>query len=233
MRVLVACEESQAVCKEFRKLGHEAFSCDTLHCSGGHPEWHIQHDVLEILDGGSFLTQSGNIEFIESWDLMIAHPPCTYLSHAGARWLYPKGQMNVERFNKGMEAKEFFMKLLNASIPKIIVENPLPSKVYGLPKHTQIIQPYEYGHEAQKKTLLWIKGLPELKPTLIVGKGEMVTYKSGKKKAKWFMDAAHAKTPEERAKLRSKTFIGIAKAMAEQWGTTLNLNSTNEVQDVQ
>jgi hypothetical protein len=203
MRILIACEESQAVCIEMRKLGHEAYSCDTQECSGGHPEWHIQDDVLKHLNDG--------------WDMMIAHPPCTYLSHAGARWLYPKGKLNKKRYEKGMDAKKFFMELLNANILKIVIENPLPSKIYGLPKHTQIIQPYEYGHEAQKKTLLWIKGLPKLCPTSIVGRGEMVTYKSGKKKAKWFMDAAKAKTPEERAKLRSKTFPGIAKAMAEQW----------------
>jgi hypothetical protein len=204
MRILIACEESQAVTKEFRKLGHEAFSCDLLPCSGGHPEWHYQQDVFEVIDKG--------------WDMMIAHPPCTYLSHAGARWLYPKGILNNDRLNKGLEAKDFFIKLLNAPIDKIVIENPVPSKIYNLPEHTQIIQPWMFGDEAQKKTLLWIKGLSNLISTKIVGKGEMVVYKSGKSKAKWFMDAAKAKTPAERRTLRSKTFKGIAEAMAAQWG---------------
>jgi len=204
MKILIACEESQAICKAFRAKGHEAYSCDIEPCSGGHPEWHFQEDIF------------GPLKL--NWDMMIAHPPCTYLSHAGARWLYPKGVLNKERYKKGIEAKSFFMELLNADIPKIVIENPYPSKIYKLPQHTQIIQPYEYGHEAQKKTLLWIKGLPQLTSTLIVNRGEMVVYKSGKKKAKWFMDAAKAKTPQERARLRSKTFSGIAKAMAEQWG---------------
>lgn len=204
MKILVACEESQTITKELRKRGHEAFSCDIEPCSGGHPEWHIKGDVLEQLNKG--------------WDMMIAHPPCTYLSHAGARWLYPKGVLNQDRFAKGMEAKVFFIKLLNAPIPKIAIENPTPSKIYGLPAHSQVVQPYLFGDEAQKRTLLWLKGLPELTPTDIVGKGEMVTYKSGKRKAKWFMDAAAAKTPKERARLRSVTFKGIADAMATQWG---------------
>lgn len=204
MKILVACEESQTVTKELRALGHEAFSCDLEPCSGGHPEWHLQCDALKEAYSGKY-------------EMMIAHPPCTYLSHAGARWLYPKGVLNKDRLAKGMEAKELFVKLLEAPIEKIAIENPTPSKVYGLPPHSQVVQPYEFGDEAQKKTLLWTKGLPYLVPTDIVGKGDMVTYKSGKTKAKWFMDAAKAKTPKERAKLRSKTFPGIAKAMALQW----------------
>lgn len=206
MKILVACEESQTITKHLRNLGHESFSCDLIDCSGGHPEWHIKDDAIKIAYNGT-------------WDMMIAHPPCTFLSHAGARWLYPKGVLNVERYNKGLEAKKFFIKLLNAPIDKIAIENPVPSKIYDLPVHTQIIQPYQFGDEAQKKTLLWLKNLPELIPTEIVGKGEMVTYASGKRKAKWFMDAAHAKTVEERARLRSVTFDGIAKAMSEQWTT--------------
>jgi hypothetical protein len=204
LKILVACEESQTVTKELRALGHEAFSCDLEPCSGGHPEWHLQCDALKEAYSGKY-------------EMMIAHPPCTYLSHAGARWLYPKGVLNKDRLAKGMEAKELFVKLLEAPIEKIAIENPTPSKVYGLPPHSQVVQPYEFGDEAQKKTLLWTKGLPYLVPTDIVGKGDMVTYKSGKTKAKWFMDAAKAKTPKERAKLRSKTFPGIAKAMALQW----------------
>ena len=194
MKVLVACEESQEVCKAFRKLGHEAFSCDILPCSGGHPEWHIQGDVLDQLDKG--------------WDLMIAHPPCTYLSHAGCRWLYPKGNMNIERFNKGLEAREFFMKLLSADIPKVVVENPFPSPVYKMPDSSQTIQPFQFGHGLSKKTLLWIKGLPELKPTKIV-------------ECEYYFDRngiRHSKLNGWSAKRKSKTFRGIAKAMAEQWG---------------
>lgn len=204
MKILVACEESQTITKELRKRGHEAFSCDIEPCSGGHPEWHIKGDVLEQLGKG--------------WDMMIAHPPCTFLSHAGARWLYPKGVLNQDRFAKGMEAKDFFIKLLNAPIPKIAIENPTPSKIYGLPGHSQVVQPYLFGDEAQKRTLLWLKGLPRLTPTNIVGKGEMVTYKSGKRKAKWFMDAKDVKGgAKEVARQRSITFKGIAEAMATQW----------------
>jgi len=194
MKILIACEESQAVCKAFRELGHEAYSCDLYECSGGHPEWHINDDVLNHLD--------------EGWDLMIAHPTCTYLSNAGARFLYPKGVLNEERLEKGMKAKEFFMKLYNANIPKMCVENPLPSKIFGLPKHTQVIQPFEHGHPFKKRTQLWLKGLPELKPTNIVD-----TAQSTKIAGNWFN-----KGGKDRQKNRSKTFPGIAKAMAEQWG---------------
>jgi hypothetical protein len=204
MKVLVACEESQTVMKAFRALGHEAYSCDILDCSGGFPEYHIKDDVTKIIN--------------QDWDLIIAHPPCTYISHAGARWLYPKGVLNQERFEKGKQAAEFFNLFLNLACEKVCVENPVPSSIYGLPKHSQMIQPYFFGEPFQKKTLLWLKGLPQLVPTKIVDKGEFVTYKSGKTKSKWFMDAAKAKTPAERARLRSKTFEGIAMAMAQQWG---------------
>lgn len=194
MRVLVACEESQRVCIAFRNKGHEAYSCDIEPCSGGHPEWHIQDDVLKHLN--------------ENWDLIIAHPPCTYLSNAGARFLYPKGVLNVERYRKGLEAKEFFMKLYNAPCPKICVENPVSSRIFDMPKCTQEIQPFEFGHPYKKKTRLWLKGLPKLKPTNIVEVSE-----STKIAGNWFN-----KGGKERQKNRSKTFEGIALAMAEQWG---------------
>lgn len=194
MKVLVACEESQRVCIAFREKGHEAYSCDIEPCSGGHPEWHIQDDVLKHLN--------------KDWDLIIAHPPCTYLSNAGARFLYPKGVLNEERYKKGLEAKEFFMKLYNANCPKICVENPVSSKIYNMPKHTQEIQPYYFGHPFKKKTRLWLKGLEPLKPTNIVEVSE-----STKIAGNWFN-----KGGKERQKNRSKTFEGIAKAMAEQWG---------------
>lgn len=196
LKVLVACEESQRVCIEFRRLGHEAYSCDIEPCSGGHPEWHLQQDVTELLK--------------IKWDLIIAHPPCTYLSNAGARFLYPKGELNEERLQKGLKAKEFFMKLWNADCPRIAVENPIPSKVYGLPEYSQTIQPYEFGHPYSKKTCLWLKGLPKLQPTEIVPENKR---ESTKIAGNWFN-----KGGKDRQKNRAKTFPGIAKAMAEQWG---------------
>ena len=194
LRVLVACEESQAVCKAFRELGHKAYSCDLQECSGGHPEWHIKGDALKVLN-------------LPIWDLVIAHPPCTYLSNAGARFLYPKGVLNEERYKKGLEGKAFFMKFFNAKCTHIAIENPVASKIYGLPKHSQEIQPYMFGHPFKKKTRLWLKGLPQLKPTNIVTVSE-----STKVAGNWFN-----KGGKERQKNRSKTFEGIARAMATQW----------------
>lgn len=194
MKVLVACEESQAVCKAFREFGHEAYSCDIQECSGGHPEWHIQGDALPLLK--------------EKWDLIIAHPPCTYLSNAGARFLYPKGVLNEERLKLGLEAKEFFMAFYNADCEKICIENPTPSRVYELPKYTQVIQPWMFGHPVQKRTCLWLKGLEPLKPTEIVEERQ-----SSKVPGNWFN-----KGGKERQKNRAKTLPGIAKAMADQWG---------------
>ena len=213
MKVLVACEESQRVCIEFRKLGHEAYSCDIEPCSGGHPEWHIQDDVLPLLNGNcDFKTVNGDMHnLIGKWDLIIAHPPCTYLSNAGARFLYPKGVLNEDRLKLGLEAKKFFMKIYNADCEKIAIENPIPSKVYGLPKYTQTIQPYEFGHPYQKKTCLWLKGLKPLQPTDVLPKEKR---QSTKIAGNWFN-----KGGKERQKNRAKTFPGIAKAMAEQWGT--------------
>ena len=210
MNVLVACEESQRVCTAFRERGHEAYSCDIIDCSGGHPEWHIKQDVLPFLNGRcEFNTCDGKLHTISGkWDLIIAHPPCTYLSNAGARFLYPKGVLNEERLQKGLEAKEFFMALYNADCEKICVENPIPSKVYELPHYSQIVQPYEHGHPVQKKTCLWLKGLPLLKPTNIVEERE-----STKIAGNWFN-----KGGKDRQRNRAKTFPGIAAAMAEQWG---------------
>lgn len=151
MNVLIACEESQRVCTAFRERGHNAFSCDIQPCSGGHPEWHIQGDALAILNGGEIITMDKIVHNIEHWDMLIAHPPCTYLSNAGARFLYPKGQLNEERLRKGLEAKDFFLRFLWSNIPKIAVENPIPSSVYMMPKYTQMIQPYMFGHPFKKK----------------------------------------------------------------------------------
>lgn len=156
MKVLVACEESQRVCAAFRERGHEAYSCDIIDCSGRHPEWHIKQDVLPLLDGNcKFETEDKMQHEIKGkWDLIIAHPPCTYLSNAGACRLYPKkGQLDQERYKKGLQAKAFFMKLYNADCEHICVENPIPSKVFEMPPYTQIIQPYEYGHPYSKKNL--------------------------------------------------------------------------------
>lgn len=209
MRILVACEESQAITKELRQLGHEAYSCDILPCSGGHPEWHIQGDVLEQLDKG--------------WDMMIAHPPCTYLAVSGARWMYNKdGSVNEERHKNQQEALDFVQKLMDAPIEKIAVENPISVISSRIRKPDQIIQPWMFGDEASKNTCLWLKNLPNLIPTNIVGKGEFVEWedKNGKKKrqAKWYLDALNkAKTAEERRSLRSKTFPGMAKAIAKQF----------------
>jgi|TARA_R110002110_G_scaffold111789_1_gene278258 hypothetical protein len=203
MRVLVACEESQAVALEFRKLGHEAYSCDLQECSGGYPEWHIRGDALVEAYSGKY-------------DLMVAHPPCIFMSKAGARWMYPTaGNLCQSRFNKSQEARAFFMKLLNAPIEMIAVENPTPLKVVGLPPHTQAIQPYEHGHPYSKRTLLWLKNLPLLQPTNIVD--EYTTYlpsnTGGKKRGQ-----SYSRGISKNSKESSKTFKGVAQAMAEQWG---------------
>jgi hypothetical protein len=210
MRVLIACEESQAVTKEFRKLGHEAFSCDILPCSGGHPEWHYQQDVFEIISMG--------------WDLMIAHPPCTYLAVSGAGWMYNKdGTRNEERYQNQMDGLEFVHKLMDAPIARIAIENPISVISSYIREPDQIVHPWQFGDEAEKSTCLWLKNLPMLRPTKIVGKGEMYEFtdkKTGKKKRQplWYYQAlSKAKTPAERRTLRSKTFEGIARAMAEQW----------------
>ena len=196
MKILVACEESQTVTKEFRKKGHEAWSCDIQECSGGHPEWHIKGDVLEQLD--------------KDWDMIIAFPPCTYLSNAGARHLYPRGKLNKERYKKGLAAKEFFMKIWTNKCHKICIENPVSSKIFELPLCTQEIQPYQFGHPFSKLTRLWIKGLPIMKPTNAIPKHKT---QNTKKIGNWFN-----KGGKDRQKNRSKTFSGIAKAMAQQWG---------------
>lgn len=202
----------------FRELGHEAYSCDVQDCSGGHPEWHIKDDALKYINGRcSFITCDGKAhEISDKWDLLIAHPPCTYLSNAGACRLYPKkGQLNQERYQKGLEAKEFFMKFLNAECPKICVENPVSSNIFKMPPHSQEVQPYQFGHPYTKKTRLWLKGLPPLLPTEIVKPaGPYVPSGTGRKDRTKYGAAKRG----EDAKNRAKTFPGIARAMAEQWG---------------
>lgn len=209
MRILVACEESQAITKEFRKLGHEAFSCDLLPCSGGHPEWHYQQDVFEVIDKG--------------WDMMIAHPPCTFLAVSGARWLYNKdGSKNVERWENQTKALDFVQKLMDAPINKIAIENPISVISSQIRKPDQIVHPWMFGDKASKSTCLWLKNLPKLQPTKIVEKGEFFEFTSKKgvkkKMAMWYYEALQkAKTPAERRTLRSKTFKGMAEAIAKQW----------------
>lgn len=192
MRVLIACEYSGTVRDAFISMGHDAMSCDLLPTDVPGP--HYQGDVTDILGYG--------------WDLMVAHPPCTYLSNAGARWLYAGGKLNQERYEIGLKAKEFFLSFLEANIPMICVENPVPSSVFQLPKYSQVVEPYEYGHPFKKKTCLWLKGLPELKPTDIVSERQ-----STKIPGNWFN-----KGGKERQKERARFWTGIAKAMAEQWG---------------
>ena len=253
MKVLIACEESQTICKEFRKLGHEAYSCDLVDCSGGHPEWHFKDDVIEVMNGWFDMNEvtlgngfelqldvySGNEEFeykehrirqIEwNWDLMIAHPPCTYLALSGNRWLYNEdGSKNKERWENQAKALDFVRALMTAPIKRIAVENPISVISRYIRKPDQIVQPYQFGDKAQKSTCLWLKNLPLLKPTDIVDKGEFFEWVDGKtgkikKQPKWYYDAIRfTKTAEERRALRSKTFMGMAKAIAEQWSDFSN-----------
>ena len=214
MKILIACEESQAVTKEFRKLGHDAFSCDILPCSGGHPEWHIQGDAIAEAYSGKY-------------DMMIAHPPCTYLAVSGARWLYNKdGSRNEERYKNQAEALEFVQQLMDAPIEYIAIENPISVISSHIRKPDQIVHPYMFGDKASKSTCLWLKNLPKLEPTDIVEKGEFIEFisKKGVKKRqpRWYYEALQkAKTPEERRTLRSKTFQGMADAIADQWSKVL------------
>lgn len=203
MKILVACEESQAVTVELRKLGHEAYSCDIVSCSGGHPEWHLQQDVIPLLK--------------QEWDMIIAFPPCTHLAVSGARHFEQK--IKDGRQQQGID---FFMQFANAKCKKIAIENPIGIMSSKYKKPNQIIQPWQFGDKFQKSTCLWLKGLNKLTPTEIVEKGEFIEFisKKGVKKRqpKWYYEALKtAKTADERARLRSKTFPGIAKAMAEQW----------------
>ena len=204
MKILCACEESQAVCIELRKLGHEAYSCDIEPCSGGHPEWHLQQDVLPLLK--------------EKWDMIIAFPPCTYLTVTGNRWFNVDryGEKSLQRCRDREDAINFFMAFANADCPRIAIENPVGIMSSAWRKPNQIINPYEFGDPFEKKTCLWLKGLPELQPTNVVDKPPRKQFDSGKSMPAWYAEAWHL-PKEERAKLRSKTFPGIARAMAEQW----------------
>jgi len=219
-KILIACEESQATTKAFRKLGHDAYSCDLLPCSGGHPEWHFQSNIFDVIN--------------EGWDLMVAHPPCTFLTGSGVQWLsHPEDKsMPFEerrphpkypnRRNDMLDSVEFVKALYNSDIKHIAIENPVGLLSSRWKKPDQIVQPYMFGDEATKTTCLWLKNLPLLVPTNIVGKGDRTVFSSGKSHPKWYADALkNAKTKEERQTLRSKTFPGMADAFAKQWGAVL------------
>lgn len=221
MKVLIACEESQAVCKAFRENGHEAYSADLQECSGGHPEWHINCDCLPLLNGNTrFVTEDGVLHEIKGkWDLIIAHPPCTYLTVTGNRWFNVDryGEKAIQRLKDRNKAISFFLRFAMADCDRIAIENPVGiiSSVWRKPDC--IIQPYQFGDPFEKKTCLWLKGLPVLVPTNVVKPPERKKFASGKTMPAWYADAF--KLPkEERAKLRSKTFEGVAQAMADQWG---------------
>lgn len=221
MKVLVACEESQRVCQAFRDKGHEAYSADTIDCSGGHPEWHIKRDVVPLINGCcSFVTTDGHYHKIEGkWDLIIAHPPCTYLTVTGNRWFNVEkyGDKARERIKLREEAYDFFLTLANADCDKIVIENPVGYMNTHWRKPDQIIQPYWFGEPFEKKTCLWLKGVPPLIATDMVVPEKRTEFASGKSMPAWYCEAAKL-PPAERSKVRSKTFWGIARTMADQWG---------------
>lgn len=227
--VLVACEESQRVCSAFRERGCDAFSCDLFECSGGHPEWHVMGDVLPLVGGNcAFTTMDGERHSVDGkWDLIVAFPPCTYLSNAGACRLYPKkGQMDMERYRKGLEGKEFFMKFYEADCPHVAVENPVSSSVFKMPPHSQEIQPYQFNvsgeHPYTKKTRLWLRGLPNLVATTpdCVPTGPYIPSGTGRRDRTKYGFSKHG------SRNRSKTFPGIADAMAEQWTRFMETETT-------
>lgn len=215
LKILIACEESQRICTEFRKRGHEAYSCDVQEPSGGHPDWHILGDVLPILNPDKksgcieFDTMGGQHHTVSKWDLIVAHPPCTHLAVSGMRWF----KEGVKPMHLQDEAAEFFMRFIDADCKHIAVENPICIMSTRYRKPDQIINPYQFGHKQQKKTCLWLKGLPKLQETNNVY-CEMMKLPEKERTAIWQMGSGHAKE-------RSKTFPGIAAAIAEQWGEYL------------
>lgn len=219
MRVLVACEESQRVCCAFRDVGHEAYSCDILPCSGGHPEWHIQSDVVPLINGNcGFQTSDGyKHDLYGKWDLIIAHPPCTYLTLAGNKWFKSEfADRFPDRQKQRKDAVDFFLSISKADCDKIAIENPVGVMSSQWRKPDQYIEPYMFGDPEKKKTGLWLKGLPLLQPTNIV-EPVIIHCKSGANEPRWHMETMHL-PKEERSRVRSQTFLGIARAMAAQWG---------------
>ena len=207
MLVLCACEESQACCMAFRARGHEAYSCDLEPCSGKHPEWHIQGDCLPLMEGGRFQTMDGTEHAVDAWDLILAFPPCTHLAVSGAKWFAEK-----RADGRQQAAIDFFLVFTRLSCPKIAIENPVGIMSTYYRKPDQIIQPWQFGHPEQKKTCLWLKGLPPLEETENV-KEIMDKLPKCKRERNHYMSPG-----PERAKNRSKTYLGIAAAMANQWG---------------
>ena len=221
MKVLIACEESQRVCMAFREKGHEAYSADIQEPSGGHPEWHILGDVLPLINGNcEFKTMDGKEHQIDGeWDLLIAHPPCTYLTVTGNRWFNVEkyGEKAVQRAKKREEAIDFFMKFANCRCRKKVIENPIGVISTAYRKPDQIIHPYMFGDPERKSTCLWLYGVQKLTATNVV-EPVVIKYKNGKgSDSPWHMNTIGL-SREERSKARSKTFEGIAKAMADQWG---------------
>ena len=211
MKILVACEESQRVCISFRKYGHEAYSCDLVKCSGGQWAWHIWADVRPLLNGHcTFRTCDGKIHQVDRWDMIIAFPPCTFLTKAGASQLYKDGQIDPKRLAQGKAAADFFFSILNADCDRIVIENPTPMKIFGIPEPTQVIEPYYFGVPVTKKTYLWLKGVPYLCPTNVVDPiYTFVTYPPFKNSFGKY-----------RQRNRSKTFPEVAEAMALSWGSS-------------
>ena len=236
LNVLIACEESQAVCKEFRALGHRAFSCDIQECSGGHPEWHVCGDVLPLLNGDcTFQTSDTHTHTqVSEWDLIIAHPPCTFLTVSGNRWFNTDryGKKAERRWNDRVYGAVFFMQFVAAQCKHIAIENPIGVMGSAYRKADQTIQPYEYGEHARKATCLWLKGLPLLQPTEIVDMGEIRGAGFSVGSSSFYATDENGKilswNDPRTAKARSKTFPGIAKAMAEQWSDYI-LNGSDQM----
>ena len=219
-RLLVCCEESQRVCIAFRERGWEAYSCDIEPCSGGHPEWHIQQDVLPLINGDcEFDTVDGEHHVIKGeWDLLICHPPCTYLTLAGNKWFKPEFRDRFpDRIQQRQEAIDFFMKFANAKCKHIAIENPVGVMSSQWRRPNQYIEPYYFGDPEKKKTGLWLVGLPNLMPTNMV-EPVIIHCKSGANEPRWHMESMSFPA-KERSRVRSQTFIGIANAMAEQWSS--------------
>ena len=238
MKILVACEESQAVTKELRRLGHEAYSCDIIDQSGGHPEWHIMQDVLPLLNGNCvFNTTDGAVHTVAGkWDMLIAFPPCTYLTVAGNRHyslrINPVEKVRVREVERE-KAVDFFMMFANADCERIAIENPVGYMNTNYRKPDQIIHPYYFGDAVQKRTCLWLKGLPKLEPTNMLPKPEPLYICEGEKskgKAIGWCEGIKGTVGGQkgRAAARSKTFPGIAKAMAEQWAGPCETLNTEE-----
>lgn len=220
MKVLIACEESQTVCKAFRERGHEAYSCDIQEPSGGHPEWHIHGNVLPLLGGYcEFATMDGLQHVVKWWDLLIAHPPCTYMTKAGARWMYKRidgnQYINADRYWEMRKAREFFWRCIDARARRICIENPRPLKLCELPQPSQKIQPYQFGHPYSKETLLWLINLPKLNPTKII---EIHTPWMPSNTGNFSRGKGGSKGVAHDPKTAARTFSGIAAAMADQWG---------------